>query len=99
LEKEIIKENFSKLDYKKTPEQKAFYSSHKWHTTSLAHRKIEPLCRRCKAKGLIVPAQMVHHAPPVEVLLQEGKSPFDHQYLESLCNNCHLAELRKKKLN
>jgi len=98
IAKEIIRENFSVLDRKKTPEQKAFYSSKKWVETSLKHRQLEPLCRRCKAKGHIVAAQMVHHNPPVEVLLKENKSPFDHQYLESLCNDCHLGELRLKKI-
>jgi len=97
VEKEAIRENFAILDSKKTPEQKAFYQSHKWHTTSLQHRQREPLCRRCKAKGFIVPAQMVHHNPSVEELLAKGLSPFDHRYLESLCNDCHLGELREKK--
>lgn len=97
VEKEVIRENFAVLERKKTHEQKAFYSSNRWTQTSLQHRQQEPLCRRCKAKGYIVPAQMVHHNPPVETLLAEGKDPFDHKYLESLCNNCHLGELRGKK--
>ncbi|MDR2593010.1 MAG: hypothetical protein LBC59_09475 [Chitinispirillales bacterium] len=92
-----VREGFSALDRKKTPEQKAFYSSTRWTETSLKHRQLEPLCRRCKAKGRVVAAEMVHHNPPVDVLLREGKSPFDHQYLESLCNDCHLGELRLKR--
>lgn len=95
--KEVIRENFSVLDAKKTPEQRAFYTSKRWTETSLKHRQLEPLCRRCKANGCIVAAEMVHHNPPVEVLLREGKSPYDHQYLESLCNDCHLGELRLKR--
>jgi len=99
IAKEIVRDNFSTLDRKKTPEQRAFYSSKRWVETSQKHRRFEPLCRRCKANGRIVAAQMVHHNPPVEVLLREGKSPYDHRYLESLCNDCHLGELRKKRKN
>ena len=90
---------FETLNSKKTSEQKKFYSSRKWTETSKQHRQQEPLCRRCKANGLIVPAQMVHHNPPVEDLIARGLSPYDHAYLESLCNKCHLVELRKKKYN
>jgi len=97
IAKEIIREGFAVLDRKKTPERRAFYSSKRWVNTSIEHRRREPLCRRCKANGRIVAAQMVHHNPPVEDLLRDGLSPFDHQYLESLCNDCHLGELRKKR--
>jgi len=95
--KEVVRMAFSELDRKKTPERRAFYSSKKWADTSIEHRRREPLCRRCKAKGIVRAAQMVHHDPPVEELLKRGLSPFDHKYLESLCNDCHLDELRAKK--
>jgi len=97
LHKMDVREAFAVLDRKKTPERIAFYNSKRWTNTSLEHRRREPLCRRCKAKGVIRPAQMVHHDPPVEELLAQGLSPFDHRYLESLCNDCHLGELRAKK--
>jgi len=51
---------------------------------------------RYREQGRVVPVQMVHHNPSVEVLLASGMSPYDDQYLESLCNRCHLAELRGK---
>jgi 5-methylcytosine-specific restriction protein A len=77
------------LDAKKTPEQRKFYSSYRWVKTSKEHRQLEPLCRRCKAEGLVVPAQLVHHVIPVEELIAKGLSVYDHQYLESLCIRCH----------
>jgi len=91
------REGFKRLDERKTDEARAFYASRRWTETSLAHREREPLCRRCRERDLIVPAQMVHHDPPVEVLAARGLSPYDDRYLVSLCNNCHLHELREKK--
>jgi 5-methylcytosine-specific restriction protein A len=88
---------FDALDRRKTDESRSFYASRRWTEASRRHRQTEPLCRRCRAAGKIVPAQMVHHNPPVEHLLSQGLSPYDDRYLESLCNNCHLEELRKKK--
>jgi 5-methylcytosine-specific restriction protein A len=89
--------NFRELDNRKTDEQKKFYSSREWTSASLAHRQSEPLCRRCRADGKIVAADMVHHNPSREELIKRGLNPLDDKYLESLCNNCHLAELRRKR--
>ena len=91
------RESFKGLDDKKTPEQKKFYSSSLWTRTSIRHRRAEPLCRRCHDSGRIVCADMVHHNPPLEVLISENKNPLDDNYLESLCNDCHLSELRNKR--
>ena len=88
---------FAALDARKTPEQRKLYGSARWTAVSKAVRVKEPLCRRCKVAGRIVPAQMVHHNPPVEVLLARGDSPYDERFLEPLCNMCHLKELREKK--
>jgi 5-methylcytosine-specific restriction enzyme A len=88
---------FDGLDAKKTGESKAFYSSRRWGETSKLHRQKEPLCRRCRARGLVVAAQMVHHNPPREEIIAAGESPYDGRFLESLCNRCHLEELRAKR--
>jgi 5-methylcytosine-specific restriction enzyme A len=97
IAEEIKKESFSSLDRKKTPEQRAFYSSSLWTECSRLHREREPLCRRCKEKGIVKAAEMVHHNPARDILIARGDSPHDDRFLESLCNNCHLEELRKKK--
>ena len=89
---------FKSLDNKKTPETKRFYSSWKWTKASRGHRIKYPLCERCKDKGIVQKAEMVHHEPPLEVLLLRGLNPHSEQYLHSLCNNCHLVELREKRI-
>jgi 5-methylcytosine-specific restriction endonuclease McrA len=91
------RESFKRLDEKKTNDQRSFYSSRRWTETSRSHRRNEPLCRACKSVGKVTAGEMVHHDPELEILLQNGFDPFDDKYLVTLCNNCHLAELRKKK--
>ena len=85
------------LDKKKTPESRKFYSGSKWTKTSLAHRKREPLCRKCKEKGLVVEGVLVDHNPDRLVLIKKGLDPYDHKYLQTLCYNCHQSKLRYKK--
>ena len=88
---------FKTLDRKKTDEQRKFYSGRRWTAVSIAHRKREPLCRRCKEKGVVVPGTLVHHNPELQTLLDRGWNPYASQFLETLCDNCHLAELRAKR--
>ena len=45
----------------------------------------EPLCRRCRAKGLTVLATMVHH-------IDGNSSNNNRENLEPLCDPCHRAE-------
>jgi hypothetical protein len=91
------REPFRALDERKTDEVRGFYSSAAWTAASRRHRAAEPLCRRCRAAGRVVPADMVHHNPPREELVARGLSPLDDQFLESLCNPCHMGELRAKR--
>lgn len=86
-----------RLDKTKTPEDRKFYSSSKWTRTSKEHRKMEPLCCRCKTAGRVTEGTLVHHNPERQELLSKGLDPFDHIYLETLCFNCHQSELRSKK--
>lgn len=88
-----------KLDSKKTPEAKAFYSSWKWTKTSREHRQLEPLCVRCKEYDIVTQGVLVHHNPEREELIAQNLDPFDHKYLETLCFNCHQKELRAKRDN
>lgn len=88
---------FRALDKKKTPEMKKFYSSGSWTKTSKNHRKKFPLCGRCLERGKTKSAEMVHHEPPLEELLRKGLNPHNEEYLNSLCDNCHLEDLREKK--
>ncbi len=88
---------FKALDNKKTAVTKKFYSSWKWTKASREQRAKEPLCETCLESGKVKKAEMVHHEPPLEILLSKMLNPLDPQYLHSLCNNCHLGELREKK--
>lgn len=88
---------FENLDKKKTPEQRKFYSSARWTEVSKRHRQNEPLCRRCKKNGRVVKGDLVHHNPPLEELLSQGRSPYDDSVLETLCTSCHQKELYLKR--
>jgi len=82
---------------RKTPEQRRFYSSAAWTEASRRHRRAEPLCRRCLAAGRVVAGELVHHNPPLDKLLLLGLNPLSDEYLETLCNRCHMGELRAKR--
>lgn len=88
---------FHILDQNKTEIAKKFYSSSRWTKTSLRYRMNNPLCKRCKAKGFAKIGDLVHHNPDLNFLLGKGLNPFDDKFLETICNDHHLEELRKKK--
>jgi 5-methylcytosine-specific restriction protein A len=90
------RQRFKKLDQRVKPEQRRFYQSAQWTELSKAHRMREPLCRRCKAAGFIVPVALVHHNPDFNTLVAQGLNPLDEKYLESICLPCHQKELSKK---
>jgi hypothetical protein len=89
--------SFRKLDRKKTPEQKKFYSSGAWTKASIRQRTEHPLCERCLERGITQQAEMVHHDPELQELIRRGLNPLNPEYLHSLCNSCHLEDLRAKK--
>ena len=88
---------FRKLDERKTDVQRKFYGSQAWRVASERHRIREPLCRQCRARGRVVVGTLAHHNPSYEKLVARGLNPLDDQYLETLCESCHLAELRAKR--
>jgi hypothetical protein len=92
------RESFKKLDERKTPEQKKFYSSAAWTAASRMHRTIEPICRRCKTGGKIEYRNLaVHHNPSYEFLVKNGLNPLSDEYLETICVKHHMEELRNKR--
>ena len=52
---------------------------------------LEPLCRDCKAKGRITPAQVVDHILP---LAKGGPDTDDN--CRALCQPCHLVRTREQ---
>ena len=78
------------LAKKKRREKKVnpFYSSVAWKKARVRYRARHPLCERCEAKGIVKPADMVHHKVPIE----EGGPKLAESNLESLCWPCHGEE-------
>jgi 5-methylcytosine-specific restriction enzyme A len=85
------------LDRKKTPEQVRFYTGWRWRMVSVRFRRENPLCDRCRERGTIQPAELVHHNPPYDELINRGLNPYSYDYLQSLCNRCHMEDLRAKR--
>lgn len=69
-----------------------FYNTNRWQKLRKVYRKKNPLCERCKEKGLTVPADMVHHIIPIS----KGGSKTDWKNLEALCDTCHGKEHDRK---
>jgi len=88
---------FRSLENRKSDEDRRFYNSYRWQKTSREHRRRYPLCSRCSSRGYVVPVQLVHHDPDRKELIRLGISPYDHDYLHSLCNRCHMEDLRAKR--
>ena len=64
-----------------------FYVTKAWKQIRLERlAKDNHLCRRCKKRGLLIPATMVHHIRPLEDYPELG---LELDNLISLCNTCH----------
>ncbi len=68
------------------PESKRFYDSGRWRKARLSKLRTDPLCERCRSRGLLVPAAHVHHR--IE-LRDAPELALDESNLESLCHPCH----------
>ena len=70
---------------------KGFYSSKAWQHTRTAFAKSKGnLCEVCLAKGLIVPAEIVHHK--IELTPMNVNDPsitLDWNNLQCVCRECH----------
>jgi 5-methylcytosine-specific restriction endonuclease McrA len=75
------------------------YQSHRWHSHSRAFLKANPLCKRCKDKGIIERAEVTDHTIPLIVWIPQGGDPFDvsnHQPLSKRCHSIKTKEDKKK---
>ena len=74
--------------------QAQFYKTKAWQDCRNAYiRKVGGLCEKCKARGLIVPAEIVHHK--IHLNAEKVKDPaiaLNPDNLEALCRICHGAE-------
>ena len=77
----------------------SFYKSFAWKKCREAYlSSVGRLCERCAKKGLIVPADQVHHK--VKITPENINDPaitLNHDNLEALCMDCHQAEHKKKR--
>ena len=56
-------------------------------------RSVGGLCEKCKAKGLIVPAEIVHHKIHLnETNIDDASISLSYDNLEALCRKCHGEE-------
>lgn len=81
-----------------------FYSSQAWNNCRTAYMQtVHHLCERCLAKGIIRPADIVHHK--IELTPENIGNPLitlDHNNLQAVCRDCHaeihgLNEKRKRR--
>ena len=72
-----------------------FYVSWEWQQCRAAYIKAHPLCERCAAKGLVSPAEQVHHK--IRLTPENLRKPeitLNPENLEALCKECHRQEHR-----
>jgi 5-methylcytosine-specific restriction endonuclease McrA len=77
----------------------AFYTSTAWKKCARGYRRsVGDLCERCRKKGLIVPAEEVHHK--IHLTPENINRPeiaLNWRNLIALCKDCHMNEHRKQK--
>ena len=66
------------------------YDKQDWHRTRKHQLTEEPLCRMCRANGILRPATEVDHIIPVS----KGGDWYDGNNLQSLCISCHSQKTR-----
>ena len=76
-----------------------FYSSTAWVRSARGYRiLVGGLCERCKCRGLIVPAEEVHHK--IHLTPENINRPeiaLNWRNLIALCKDCHMEMHRKEK--
>ena len=68
-----------------------FYASDTWINTRRSYTKsVGGLCERCYAKGIIRPAEVVHHKIPInDTNIHDPNISLSWNNLEALCTDCH----------
>jgi 5-methylcytosine-specific restriction protein A len=75
-------------------ERDAFYSGNRWMDLRDRFLRKNPLCSRCKARGEIVEAALVHHV--VDRLI-DPKMAYSWTNLEAVCHSCHNKEHARRR--
>ena len=68
----------------------SFYNSKKWRKVAAAYKLRHGSCERCRAKGLVVPAVIVHHREHLTPEnMRDPRKAYDFANLEAVCQACH----------
>lgn len=76
---------------------KTFYSSKAWQRCRDAYKaSVGGLCERCKAKGRLQPAEIVHHVTHINPNnINDPNVTLNPANLMALCRDCH-AEVHQR---
>ena len=69
-----------------------YYHSKKWKALRMQVLREEPMCRECKANGVVTEATVVDHILPARL----GGGFWDRDNLQSLCRKCHASKSGKE---
>lgn len=78
---------------RKASGSRSFYSSSRWTQTSKRFRELNPLCADHYKQGIVVKGDLVDHVIERNDLIAKGESPFDFNFLQTLCHGCHNRKL------
>lgn len=65
---------------------RALYNTQRWKALRLGQLMREPLCKRCKERGVITAATVAHH---IRAHKGDAELFFDPNNLASSCADCH----------
>ncbi|MFV8280606.1 HNH endonuclease [Christiangramia marina] len=68
------------------------YNSRKWRAFSKNYKERNPLCIKCKEKGIIKASAVTDHIQRVNV----GGDIYDESNLQPLCKSCHNSKSGKE---
>lgn len=70
---------------------RSFYNTMAWQNTSKAYKKsVGGLCERCMAKGIVTPAEIIHHKTPLtDDNINDLNISLSWDNLQALCRQCH----------
>lgn len=73
---------------------KKFYKSKAWRVCKDSYIvKVNGLCERCNAKGILKPGKIVHHKKHITPMnINNPNITLNHDNLEYLCQDCHNQE-------
>jgi len=74
-----------------------FYNSKAWKDTRRNYKQsVGGLCERCLAKGIVTPAEVVHHKVPLTAdNISDLSISLGWNNLQALCRQCH-AEVHEE---